>query len=298
MDPDTRRGVTAALLSALCSAAFLIPWKLATAHGDPNLAVLCLLAFAALFNTVVALFDRSTFKFLRGNITPTLKLALWMSTLTLAGNWASAESVHRVSSALLAVLQRCELIVVALLGAALLGERVRASFWIGAAIAVTGLVVLQDQDSNAQADFDPVGVLYGMASAAFFGTMLVLQRRYINGVHLVALNALRLWFGVALWFGVYRRVPTHAELTTPLLLCAAGAALFGPFLSRLAALVSARYVPASVTVFVALSTPIFTLIIAWLWLGDLPLQHELLGGAVMLVGLSIPAATTLVRSRL
>lgn len=284
-----------ALLSALCSAAFLIPWKLATRHGDPDLVVLCLLVFAATFSTLTAMFDRSNMELLRGRFRPTLKLALLMSTFTLAGNWASAESVHRVSGALLAVLQRCELIVVALLGAAMLGERVRKSFWVGAIVAVTGLVVLQDHDPTAHADFDPAGVFYGLASATFFGSMIVLQRRYLGDVHVMPLNALRLWFGVALWFLVYRRVPAEAELTVPLLTYSAAAAFFGPFLSRLGTLVSARHVAASVTVFVGLWTPIFTLILAWLWLGDFPAQHELIGGAVMLTGIAIPAVAMLRR---
>jgi drug/metabolite transporter (DMT)-like permease len=287
--------VLAALFSALCSAAFLIPWKLATRHGDPDLLVLCLLTFAAIFSTVTALFDRSNLQLLRGHLGPTLKLALLMSTFTLAGNWASAESVHRVSGALLAVLQRCELIAVALLGAVLLGERVHPSFWVGAIVAVSGLVLLQDHDANAHANFDPAGVLYGLASATFFGTMIVLQRRYLHGVHLVPVNALRLWFGVALWFVIYRRIPDSSELTAPLLTYTAAAALFGPFLSRLGTLVSARHVPASVTVFVGLWTPIFTLVLAWLWLGDFPAQHELIGGAVMLTGIAIPAVAMLRR---
>jgi len=287
--------VIAALFSAWCSAAFLIPWKLATRHGDPDLVVLCLLVFAAAFSTVTALFDRSNLGLLRGHLGPTLKLALLMSMFTLAGNWASAESVHRVSGALLAVLQRCELIAVALLGVALLGERVRISFWIGAAVAVGGLVVLQDHDPTTHANFDSAGVFYGLASATFFGTMIVMQRRYREGVHLMPLNAMRLWFGVVLWFVVYRRVPASAELTAPLLTYTASAAFFGPFLSRVGTLISARHVAASVTVFVGLWTPIFTLILAWLWLGDVPAQHELIGGAVMLTGIAIPAVATLRR---
>lgn len=284
----------AALWSAWCSAAFLIPWKLATQHGDPNLAVLCMLVSAASFSTLGMFFDRSNLALSRGELGATLKLALLMSTFTLAGNWASAESVHRVSGALLAVLQRCELIVVALLGAAWLGERVHRSFWVGALVAITGLVVLQDRD-HSDVSFDPIGVLYGLGSAFFFGTMIVLQRRYLRGVRLMPLNALRLWFGVVLWFVVYRRVPTHAELSTPLLTYGAAAGFFGPFLSRLGVLVSGRHVPANVTVFVGLWTPIFTLLLAWLWLGDLPSHHELLGGAVMLTGIAIPAVAMLRR---
>jgi drug/metabolite transporter (DMT)-like permease len=293
----------------VASAAFLIPWKLSTQHGDPELAVLCLLLFAALFATFASLFDRANLALLRGGLRPTLRLALLMSFFTLAGNWASAESVQRISGALLAVLQRFELIVVALLGAVVLRERVRPTFWVGAAVAMGGLVLLNQRDlmgikgaevgggaDGLDAQFDPLGVLYGLGSALFFGSMFVLQRRLLAGVHLVPLNALRLWLGVLLWFAVYQRVPTADQLNADLLHTTAAAAFFGPFLSRMGTLVSARHVPAAVTVFVVLSTPIFALALAWAWLGDLPQRHELLGGAVMLVGISIPALAMLRRT--
>jgi len=295
--------VLGALFSAVASAAFLIPWKLATQHAEPELAVLCLLVFAALFATFASLFDRANLALFRGGLWPTLRLALLMSSFTLAGNWASAESVQRISGALLAVLQRFELIVVALLGAVVLRERVRPTFWVGAAVAMAGLVLLNQRDlmgiggvEGLDAQFDPLGVIYGLGSALFFGSMFVLQRRLLQGVHLVPLNALRLWFGVLLWFAVYQRVPTVDQLNADLLQTTAAAAFFGPFLSRMGTLVSARHVPAAVTVFVVLSTPIFALALAWVWLGDLPQRHELLGGAVMLLGISIPALAMLRRT--
>lgn len=285
-----------ALFSAVASAAFLIPWKLATHHGDPEVAVLCLLVFAALFASVASLLDRTNAALFRGGLWPTLRLALLMSSFTLAGNWASAESVQRISGALLAVLQRFELIVVALLGAVVLGEKVRPSFWVGGVVAISGLVVLNQRDLGPGTSFDPLGVLYGVGSAMFFGAMFVIQRRFLAGVHLVPLNALRLWFGVLLWFVVYRRVPTIDQLNPDLVRTTAAAAFFGPFLSRMGTLVSARHVPAAVTVFVVLSTPIFALALAWVWLGDFPQDHELLGGAVMLSGIAIPAVAMLRRT--
>lgn len=288
------------MFSAVASAAFLIPWKLATRHGDPEVAVLCLLTFAALFATFASLLDRENLGLLRGGLWPTLRLALLMSSFTLAGNWSSAESVQRISGALLAVLQRFELIVVALLGAVVLRERVRPTFWVGAAVAMSGLVLLNQRVlihiAGPDAGFDPLGVLYGLGSALFFGAMFVLQRRFLSGVHLVPLNALRLWLGVLLWFVVYQRVPTADQLNSDLLQTTAAAAFFGPFLSRMGTLVSARHVPAAVTVLVVLTTPIFTLALAWAWLGELPQRHELLGGAVMLIGIAIPAFAMLRRS--
>jgi drug/metabolite transporter (DMT)-like permease len=133
-------------------------------------------------------------------------------------------------------------------------------------------------------------VLYGLGAAAAFGTMVVLARRHVGAVRMVVLNAARLWLSVLLWFAVERRVPGAAELTPELVLYATLAAFFGPFLSRLGALFSARHVSAHTTSMTSLSAPAFTLLLSFLLLGALPTAQELLGGAVLLLGVAIPLA--------
>jgi drug/metabolite transporter (DMT)-like permease len=281
------RGVLFGLLGAFFSACFLIPWKLATQHGDAKHATLVLLAAAALFNTlaIVPMHDDKAPPIAVG---PTLKLSVAFAALSLAGNWFSSESVHSVSGALLAVLQRCEVLVVGLLSPLLLRERARPSFWVGAAVAVCGLVLLSTRaGAGIGPNADPIGALYGLASAACFGAMTVLTRKYIRRLRPVLLNATRLWFGVLLWFAIERAIPTR-ELTPSLVLCAALAAFFGPFLSRLAVMESAHHVAASTTVLTSLVTPPATLLLGFAILGTLPSAHELLGGAIMLVGVAIP----------
>jgi drug/metabolite transporter (DMT)-like permease len=292
------RGVLFGLLGAFFSACFLIPWKLATHHGEAKHATLVLLAAAALFNTL-AIVPMHNDKAPPLAVAPTLKLAAVFAALSLAGNWCSSESVHRVSGALLAVLQRCEVLVVGLLGALLLGERAKPSFWIGTAIAAFGLIVLSTRAGAGLGlgpNADPIGALFGLASAVCFGAMTVLTRKYIRKLRPVLLNATRLWLGVLLWFAIERTIPIEA-LTPSLVLCAALAAFFGPFLSRLAVMESAHHVPASTTVLASLVTPPTTLLLGFAVLGTLPSAHELMGGAIMLVGVAIPVVHALREDR-
>jgi drug/metabolite transporter (DMT)-like permease len=294
---DARRGIAWAFFASSMAASFLIPWKVATRHGEPRLAVLCLLTVAALLNTVGALATAR-----RGRPAApghswrvTWILACAFALLTLLGNWASAEAVARVSGALLAVAQRSEVILVGILGALFLGERVRAPFWLGAALSGVGLWILQRPGSAADGDFDPVGVLYGLGSAACFGGMVVLSRRYVTRIRLLPFNALRLWLSVLLWFVVEGRVPDAAELPPELIASAGLAGFFGPFLSRLGALQSAHHVPAQMTSVVSLATPVITLGLAFLVLGNLPTTRELLGGSIMLAGIAVPVLAALRR---
>lgn len=272
------------------SACFLIPWKAATHHGDPTLATLVLLAVSAVLNTGATAVPQ-----LRSGdegerpLAPTLWLSVVFAILSLAGNWCSAEAVSRVSGPLLAVLQRCEVLVVGLLSAPLLRERVRAPFWVGTAVAGIGLTVLQ-RPAHGSPAFAPLGVAFGMGSAAAFGAMMVLTRKYTDVIRPVPLNATRLWLSVVLWFAVARRIPGAAELPAGLVVNAALAGFFGPFLSRLGALFSARHVPASTTALASLATPALTLLLGFAWLGTLPTAQEVLGGMILLAGVAIPLA--------
>lgn len=274
------------------SACFLIPWKAATHYGDPTLVTLVLLAVSAVLNTgAIAVPRLQSGDEGERPLAPTLWLSVVFAVLSLAGNWCSAEAVSRVSGPLLAVLQRCEVLVVGLLSAPLLRERVRAPFWVGTAVAGIGLVVLQ-RPAHGSPAFAPLGVAFGMGSAAAFGSMMVLTRKYTGVIRPVPLNAIRLWLSVALWFAVARRIPGRAEFSEGLVVNAALAGFFGPFLSRLGALFSARHVPASTTSLASLATPALTLLLGFAWLGTLPVAQEVLGGVILLAGVAIPLAAS------
>jgi hypothetical protein len=136
--------------------------------------------------------------------------------------------------------------------------------WIVPAALFAGLWLLGRAPSSASTaamlarNEELAGALVGLGSAVCFGAMAVLTRKHIHAIRPVLLNALRLWFGVGLWFAIERRVP---ELSRSLVLYATLAALFGPFLSRLAVMASARHVQASTTALASLVTPALTLLL-------------------------------------
>jgi drug/metabolite transporter (DMT)-like permease len=148
--------------------------------------------------------------------------------------------------------------------------------------------VLGQPATAAAPAVDPIGVLFGIGSAACFGTMGVLTRKYVSRIRPVFLNALRLWLGVLLWFAIEGGLPAREALPKGLLIGAALAGFFGPFLSRLCAMYSARHVAASTTALAGLLTPVLTLLLGLLVLGTLPTPRAMIGGAIMLAGIAIP----------
>ena len=284
-----RVGLLWALASAVGGAFMVIPWKLANEIGDPAISVLLLLLTAAIGSTCLGLARGATgTRTRRGFRGIDLAVASALAVFTLAGNHASAIAIQSLSPALLNVIMRFDFVFVAVLGWLLLGERVEGRFWIGAVIAVGGLIVLQGPSDMANiSTFLDSGTFYGIAAAAFFSGMAIVTRRFIHRIDNVSVNSMRLWLSVVFWFA-YNPFPVVDQVPIEQVGYATLAAIFGPFLGRLALMNSARHVEARVTTLATLSTPVMTLVLAFFVLGDWPLEHQLLGGAIMIAGIAIP----------
>lgn len=272
-----------ALGAAVGIAGWAVPWKLASAEGAASANALLLLTFAATFNS---LYNR-----LRPGRSRRLTLVDWslasaLAALTLLGNIASAQAIRELSPALLTVTQRSEIILVALLAWPLVGERPDRPFWIGAAVAAVGLVIVQlpFEASGARAQ----GFAWVGLSVVAFSGMAVLTRRFIHQVDPARVNGLRLWLAVLLWFAYYGFPPALLEVTPAQAGYTSLAAFCGPFAGRLSMMTSARYIEARLTTLGTLAAPPLTLLLAALVLSETPTHREVIGGLVMLVGIAIP----------
>ena len=287
---DHRRGVLWALASAVGIAAFVVPWKIAGNHGEARINTLLLLLAAAIFTSFLTVYQQRSFPTFRAF---DLRIAAALALCTLFGNLASAIAIQLLSPALLTVLQRSEVIFVALLAWPIIGERIDRSFWLGAAVAACGLFLLQGPLSVDQSR--TAGIVWAVASAVCFGSMAVITRKFVHRFDTVSVNALRLWLAVALWF-VWNGFPDALyEIKSEQACYATLAAFFGPFMGRLCMMTSAKYVEARITTLVTLAAPPLTLALAYGVLSDLPSASEIEGGVVMLIGISIPILHRVVR---
>ena len=126
-----------------------------------------------------------------------------------------------------------------------------------------------------------------VVAAACFSGLVVVTRQFIHRIDPVSVNALRLWIAVGFWF-LLNPIPDWSRIPREQIIYAAIAAIAGPFLGRLALMISSRYLEARMTALAMLSTPVMTLLLAFVWIADWPAPHELLGGAIMMVGIAIP----------
>jgi drug/metabolite transporter (DMT)-like permease len=244
---------------------------------------LILLVSAAVFTSFLTAYQQRSFPPIRGF---DLRIAAALAVCTLFGNLASANAIQLVSPALLTVVQRSEVLIVALLAWPLIGERIDGSFWLGAAVAAGGLLLLQGPLDYGEPR--AAGIVWAGASAICFGSMAVITRKFVHRFDAVSVNALRLWFAVGLWF-VFNGFPdTMSNISLEQVGYVALAAFFGPFMGRLCMMISARYIEARITTLATLAAPPLTLVLAYVVLADLPTEREIQGGVLMLLGISIP----------
>jgi drug/metabolite transporter (DMT)-like permease len=175
---------------------------------------------------------------------------------------------------------------VALLGRAILSERVTLRFWIGAVVAAVGLSLIHGTPSGSAAA-DRLGMSLAVGSAACWGLMAVYTRKYIHRIRPVAVNALRLWISIALWFAVHLRLP-HLPMRWDFVVFCAVAGAFGPYLSRTALMHALAYISPTKTTLIGLLTPAFTIVPALFVFGTVPTGRELLGSVIMIAGVAIP----------
>jgi drug/metabolite transporter (DMT)-like permease len=281
---NTQKGALLSFGSALGAAIFFIPFKLAGTLVARDIVVLATLLVAALLNTITSLrklqpasvFDRVS-----------MVTAAVFGVLTAIGNFGTSQALQYLGAGVTSVLQQTQILLVAAGSWVFLHERVSARFAVGTVVVLGGLVVMR-APSGAGSAIDLPGVSWALTSALCFGTMHVITRRVIQRIQPVPVNAMRLWVAVILLL----LLPGNAaELVAmdpyPWLLCAV-AAFAGPFLSRIAVMYAVRYISASHSVLITLVGPVFVFVFDYVFLGRAPTTLELVGGAVVLAGVSIP----------
>jgi len=288
---DVRRGTLLSTGAAIWAAAFLIFYKQASLLADARVVALALLSVAAVLNTGAALIEtRGRLRLDRVGAWASVALAVFSVT----GNLCSSEALTTLDPGIMAVLLRTQVVMVALAGALFLGERVTAGLALGGLIALGGLVLMR-MPLDARADL--AGVAWALGAAASFGAMAVVTRKVIHRIQPVAVNAVRLWMAVAILAALPGNAAGAVHAGPALWLQALGAAVCGPFLSRLFIMYALRHVTVAYQALLNLSSPVFAFVLAFLVLGTLPTGHELIGGAVMLAGIAVPVIAGLRATR-
>lgn len=280
MQPS-KQGFLFALVAMACSAAFMIPWKLASHLGSSADMVFILCLVAAIFSSLSLITSRGLKAFTKAPSKLEWTLSLVFALFTILGNEASALSVGFLSPAVVSSLMRFELLFISLIAWLSLGENLNLSFGLGLLIALSGFYFMQLQAPVGDQWW--IGALYAVTAAFIFAVMAVITRAKIHQIEPSRVNALRLWLSLIAWLAIHRTLPNFSQWQLNFFLWVSLAAILGPGLGRLAFMYSSRYIEARYTAMVISLSPVMALLLAWLFLNDIPSGHEILGGCLIMI---------------
>jgi drug/metabolite transporter (DMT)-like permease len=175
------------------------------------------------------------------------------------------------------------------------GQRPRRLTVAGAVAAAIGLAFVLDVTSAGRPD--PVGVLWGLGAALGLASYFVLSARAgadlpptvlasggmaVSAVALVGLGLLGA-FPLDVTFHQVVLAGHRVSWLVPVL----GLSLVAAGFAYVAGIAAARILGARLSSFVGLTEVLFAVLIAWLALGQLPSSHQLVGGLLILAGVTL-----------
>lgn len=174
-------------------------------------------------------------------------------------------------------------IFTALFSLAFLGERLSLRKWIGIAISFIGVVIITGTKSQGLSlDLDSLLILFAAICISIY---MIIQKPYLKKYTALQLTTYIIWAGTIFLLPFLPSL-IKALSTAPLNATLAGVYL-GIFPSAIAyttwAYILAQ-IPASRAATLLYLVPVLAILIAWVWLQEIPTISSLIGGAIVLSG--------------
>ena len=204
----------------------------------------------------------------------------------LQASYAAAIQLLPVGIALL--FEYTAVLFVALIAFLFLHEKVKARLWVAIVAVLVGLAVVAQVWASS---LNGLGILLALLASASLTTYFLVGERQVGATSPLAvafwtmLFASVFWAFFSGWWEVTPAVLTAPTMVGPLWLPLLANIVFGTFLSFYFSFLALKHLSATAAGITASSEVIFAFAVAFLWLGEGLTPVQLIGAAVVLVGI-------------
>ena len=251
------------------------------------------LGCCAISGLVLFFVDRAAFRVTRRQLLVMAVLGV-LGVAILQASYAAAIELLPVGIALL--FEYTGVLFVALIAYFFLHEQVRARLWIAIVCVLIGLAVVAQVWASS---LNPLGIVLALVAALSLALYFLVGERQVGATSPLAIAFWTMGFASVFWAflsGWWNLTPMAlvapvslggnlAAVTVPLWVPLAWNVVFGTFLSFLFSFLALRRLTATAAGITASSEVIFAFLVAWVWLGEGLNLVQLLGAAVVLVGI-------------
>ena len=174
-------------------------------------------------------------------------------------------------------------VCIVLLAAAFLGERLRVWGWLGIAVSFAGVVLIAlGEGEGVQFNTGAFLILLAAFSASLY---IVFQKRYLIKYSAIQFTTYAIWAGtlfLLVFLPGLAQTIRIAPLDTTLAVVYLG--VFPAALAYVTWTYALSRAPASIVASFLYLSPVLAILIAWVWLGEMPVALSLIGGFISLSG--------------
>jgi len=207
-----------------------------------------------------------------------------------------AAALQRLPVGITLLLEYMAVLLVAVVAFFFLKEQVKARLWVAIGLVLAGLaVVARVWDSH----LDPIGVAFAMVAAVTLALYFLVGERQVGATSPLVVAFYTTGFAALFWSffsGWWELTPATfqapvqlggviGDLELPLWLPLVVTVVVGSFLPFLFSFLALKHLSATAAGITASSEVIFAFAVAWIWLGEALDLVQLLGAAVVLVGI-------------
>jgi len=248
------------------------------AYSPPQLALLRFLVASAVLAVYAAIahFRRPEWRDIPGLI---LTGAIGITFYNIALNYGET----RVTAGAASMLIGSTPIWAALIARVVLRERLSVLGWCGVLVSFGGVALIANGEVEG-IHLSPQALII-LSAAIASAIYIVVQKYFLGRYSALEFTAYTIWagtllmipFSTGLW-GAVLAVPLHSTLAVVYL------GIFPAAIAYLAWAYVLSHAPAGKTTTLLYVIPVLAVVIAWIWLGEIPKTVSLIGGAVALAG--------------